>query len=158
MAVPFFFETAYVSAGEAALRLLVAALAGGILGLDREVKNKPVGVRAYSLVALASAGFGLMTMELAAMAEGLPLQATIDPSRTIQGVIGGIGFLGAGAIFRSKSQVRGTATGAGVWTVGAIGLCCGFGFYWYALVITATGLAILTIIGWLRTQPADPND
>ncbi len=68
-----------------------------------EVKNKPVGVRAYSLVALASAGFGLMTMELAAMAEGLPLQATIDPSRTIQGVIGGISFLGAGAIFRSKS-------------------------------------------------------
>ncbi len=140
----------YVTWDEVALRMAVASVLGLIIGIDRELKQKPIGMRAFMLVSLGSAAFGLITMELAYLYDNLVGVAKIDPSRVIQGVIGGIGFLGAGAIIQSQGEVRGTGTGASIWCVGSIGLACGFGFYWHAIAATTIAMIILTIIGVVR--------
>ena len=142
----------YVSLLEALTRLGLAAGLGLVLGLDREVKNKPVGIRGYMLVALGAAGFSLLSMELVLSSTVGEQGVMIDPSRVIQGVVGGIGFLGAGAIIHREAGVRGVATGASIWVAGAIGMACGFGSYMLAVVMTALAAAILVVMGFLRQK------
>jgi len=140
----------YVSLLEAVARLAMAAGLGLVLGLDRELKNKPVGVRSYMLMALGAAGFSLLSMELVLSSVSVQQGVTIDPSRVIQGMIGGIGFLGAGAIIQREAGVRGMASGAAIWVAGAIGMACGFGSYHLAVAITAIAAFILIVLGFLR--------
>lgn len=142
----------YVSLLEALARLGLAAGLGLVLGLDREVKNKPVGIRGYMLVALGAAGFSLLSMELVLSSTVGEQGVMIDPSRVIQGLVGGIGFLGAGAIIHREAGVRGVATGASIWVAGAIGMACGFGSYMLAIVMTVLAAAILVVMGFLRQK------
>ena len=114
----------------------MAALLSGLLGLDRELRHKPLGLRTNILVALGACSFGLMTLELVDLFRHDQSLGTVDPSRVVQG----IGFLGTGAIIHSRGEVRGVTTGATVWVVGAIGLACGFGMYLHAAVLALAAL------------------
>ncbi|MFN3232260.1 MAG: MgtC/SapB family protein [Alphaproteobacteria bacterium] len=152
-----FFGTNYTTQWEIVLRYIVAAALGFIAGLDRELKNKPIGARGFMLVSLGAAVFATVTMELAVVYDGMIGVAKVDPSRVIQGVVGGIGFLGAGAIIQSGGDVRGTGTGAGIWCVGGIGIACGFGFYWHAAVATFIAVIILTVVGFIHRKLTGEN-
>ncbi|MBI1935038.1 MgtC/SapB family protein [Candidatus Woesearchaeota archaeon] len=117
---------------EVLIRLIFAALAGGLIGLEREVVHKPAGVRTHMLVCVGSALFVLVTLE------SLPHEA----ARIIAGVATGIGFLGAGTIFKAKDEVHGLTTAASVWAVSAVGLAIGFGYY----LMTLTAVVLVLII------------
>ena len=130
------------------LRLGLAALLSGLLGLDRELRHKPLGLRTNILVALGACSFGLMTLELVDLFRHDQSLGTVDPSRVVQG----IGFLGTGAIIHSRGEVRGVTTGATVWVVGAIGLACGFGMYLHAAVLALAALAVLTVLGLIERR------
>lgn len=128
-------------------RLGAAAVLALFLGLERELRGKPAGLRSHMLVSLGAAGFMLVGMDiLFATAEGDP-SARIDPTRIVEGVIGGIGFLGAGSIIRSGGTIQGITTGAAIWTAGAIGVSCGVGNFVLATMITVFALIVVAILG-----------
>lgn len=126
------------------LRLLAAAAAGAALGYNRELADKPAGLRTHMLVAVGSATFGLAGID--ATLEG-PRPSHSDVTRVIQGIAGGIGFLGAGAIIRQgKDGVSGLTTAASVWGAGALGLAAGLGAY--VLVLCSSLLCLGTLALW----------
>lgn len=122
------------------VRLLLAALLGGALGLQREQHGKAAGMRTHMLVSLGAALFVLVPQQ-----GGM---AMADMSRVLQGVIAGIGFLGAGAILKLKDeeQVHGLTTAAGIWLTAAIGIACGLGREATAVLSMLLALAILELL------------
>ncbi len=140
---------AYISLDEVVIRLLAAAAMAFIIGFDREIRHKPLGLRTFILVALGSASFSLIVMELLHSIEDVAA-LRIDPSRVMEGIITGVGFLGAGAIIQGRGEVVGATTAAGIWVVGAIGMACGLGFYLYAAVATVLAAVVLTGLGLLE--------
>ncbi|WP_343655008.1 MgtC/SapB family protein [Cupriavidus sp.] len=126
------------------LRLTLAVLLGGLIGYEREAAGKPAGLRTHMLVAMGSALFVLVPLQA-----GVPLP---DMSRVLQGLMSGIGFLGAGAIIKlnSEEDVRGLTTAASIWTVAAIGVACGLGREATAVIATLFGLAILQLLYRLK--------
>lgn len=149
---------------EIAIRLAMAAICGAAIGFERENQRKPAGLRTHMLVALGSAAFTIASLQMDQM-ENLKIDAShiqIDPSRVIQGIAGGIGFLGAGAILRSNGSIYGLTTAATIWVVGAVGICCALGSYVLAAttsvmaVFIASGLGILE--SWLFShKPGAPQ-
>lgn len=122
------------------LRITVAALLGGAIGLEREYRDKAAGFRTHFLVALGSALF--MIISVYGFENALPSDNhRLDVSRIAAQVVTGIGFIGAGAIVLQKNVVRGLTTAAGIWVTAAIGLACGSGMY--ALSFAATFLVLL---------------
>jgi putative Mg2+ transporter-C (MgtC) family protein len=121
-------------------RLLLAALLGGVLGYERERRGKAAGVRTHMLVSMGAALF-MLVPQLGGMAVG-------DLSRVMQGVITGIGFLGAGAIVkhRDEEDVQGLTTAAGIWMTAAIGVACGLGRESTALLSTVLAVAVLGLL------------
>jgi putative Mg2+ transporter-C (MgtC) family protein len=122
------------------VRLLLAALLGGVLGYEREQQGKAAGIRTHMLVAMGAAMFVLVPQQ-----GGMGIA---DMSRVVQGVIAGIGFLGAGAIIKSKSgeNVHGLTTAAGVWMTAAIGIACGLGRESTAVISTLLALGVLSLV------------
>lgn len=139
-------ELAYIDGVEIFKRLCFAAAFGALLGLDREVRDRNIGVRTYMMVSLGAAGFALLTMELSVSVAQQELGS--DPTRLIQGLIGAIGFLGAGAIIQSSGQLGGMVTAASIWAAGAIGMAAGLGFFLHAVLITCFAAAVLAL-SWL---------
>lgn len=139
---------------EFTLRVAAALAMALVIGFEREAKHKPLGARAYALVAMGTAGFMASTIQFALGDVSMEAGVKLDPSRLIQGVVGGIGFLGAGAIISGQSdgRLRGVASGAAVWVVGAIGIACGCGLYAEAAIMTGLTFAVLTIYGWLENR------
>lgn len=126
-----------------AVRLLVAAILGGILGLQRERHGKAAGVRTHMLVALGAALFVLVPQQWGMNEE--------DLSRVIQGVVAGVGFLCAGSILKSDDDhVRGLTTAAGIWLTAAMGVAAGLGRETTAALSALLALAILSMEGPLR--------
>ena len=125
-----------VAFSDIVIRLFAATLAGMILGINRELKDKPAGVRTHAIVAL---GASIITM-LATF----PPQDPTSASRALQGVIAGVGFLGAGVILRNPagSAVYGLTTAATIWLSACLGAACGLGY----LSVAATGSAIALLI------------
>lgn len=125
------------------LRLLVAAVLGGILGYEREQEGKSAGVRTHMLVAIGAALFVLIPQQAGA--------SIADLSRVIQGLIAGVGFLGAGAIIMGKKEVetRGLTTAAGIWVTAAIGMAAGMGRESTAVLSTLIALLILSVVPWI---------
>lgn len=119
------------------LRIFVAALLGGAIGLEREYRSKEAGFRTHFLVALGSALFMVVSAYGFEEAVALPGHR-LDVSRVAAQVVSGIGFIGAGTIIFRKSEniVSGLTTAAGVWVVAAIGLACGGGMYKVAIAST----------------------
>lgn len=127
---------------EEALRLLLAVACGALIGWDRESKGRDAGLRTHIMVALGSAGFTLIAMQMF-MTLGNAQDATGDAVRIMAAIIGGVGFLGAGAIIQSGGRVRGLTTAAGLWVIAAVGISAGAGFYSNAMFVTV--LAFLTL-------------
>ena len=138
-----------VSIQEAGLRLVLAIVLSGLVGIDRELKHKPLGLRTNMLVALGAASFSLMSMHLVHVLGSGPTEIQIDPGRVMEAIVGAIGFLGAAAIIQGRFELFGATTGASIWVVGAIGMACGFGFYALAALVTAAGMFVLTVLGMI---------
>ena len=141
----------HLSAGQIALRLGAAIGFACLIGIDRELKHKPLGLRTNMLMALGSASFSVLVIELMHLPAPGPNANPIDPGRVIEGLIGGIGCLGAGAIIRERNELRGATTGAAIWAVGAIGVACGFGYYLHAGLIMLVALFVITVLGFVTT-------
>lgn len=125
------------------LRLLVAAALGGLLGYEREQQGKSAGVRTHMLVAIGAALFVLIPQQAGA--------STADLTRVLQGLIAGVGFLGAGAIILGSRQVatRGLTTAAGIWVTAAIGVAAGMGRESTAILSTLVALFVLSLVPWM---------
>lgn len=132
---------------EMLLRLSVAVGLALLLGLERELRGKPAGLRSHMLVSLGAAAFIMMGMHILFATAGGDPTAQIDPTRIVQGVIGGIGFLGAGSIIQSRGNIQGITTGASIWTAGAIGVACGIGNLALASMVTVMALIIMVVLG-----------
>jgi putative Mg2+ transporter-C (MgtC) family protein len=128
---------------ETAVRLLVAIAAGAVLGWDREVREEPAGLRTHMLVAMGAAGFVLLAVEMRDTLGDGQDKPDADPLRVVQAVAMGVGFLGAGTIFKKDGGVQGLTTAASIWVVAALGAAAGAG-YW-VLTGTMTALAFLTL-------------
>jgi len=127
-------------------RLLVATMAGGLIGLERSYHGRPAGFRTHTLVCVASSLLMLVTMYQARWFTGMPPDTVrIDPTRMAQGVMTGIGFLGAGVIMREGLTVRGLTTAASIWTTAAIGILAGVGLYSAVLAGSIITIGILTV-------------
>ncbi|PZO05304.1 MAG: methyltransferase [Lysobacteraceae bacterium] len=130
------------------VRLLTAAILGGLLGLERERKGRAAGLKTHILVSIGSALFVMA-----------PLLSGIDPgdvTRVMQGIVSGIGFLGAGAIIRMDrgARVEGLTTAAGIWMPAAIGMAAGMGMEILALATTLVALAVVNLVPRLFPAPA----
>lgn len=149
-----------VTIQEAIVRLALAVALSTVVGIDREVRHKPLGLRTNMLVALGAASFSLMALQLVDLMRDSPAIVQIDPVRVMEAIVGAIGFLGAAAIIQGRFEVVGATTGASIWIVGALGMACGFGFYALAFAIGAAGLLVLTVLGLIthrRTQDPVPD-
>ena len=125
-----------------ALRLVLAALMGGAIGVEREFKQRPAGLRTHMLVALAAALFSVVAIEIIGNIKP-GAEATGDPVRIIEAVTAGVAFLAAGAIIQSGRKVEGLTTGASLWLAGAIGLSCGVGLWSLAAIALVCALSVL---------------
>ena len=125
------------------LRTVVAALLGGLVGFDREERDKPAGIRTHAMVAAGAALFvGVSLLVSVDLEIGGTQSARIDASRVTAGVVTGIGFLGAGSIIRRDGSVSGLTTAAGIWTVAAVGVAIAYGYWWVGVGGTAIVLLL----------------
>lgn len=152
------------------MRVGAAVLVGALVGLERERKHRPAGFRTMILISLGSCGFLLIGYE--AMAQlalaangkatyvpGMPAPGQAEISRILQGLIGGIGFLGAGAVIQNKKAVRGVTTAAAVWVVAALGAACGLGQYVIAIILGLASLFTLIVLEYVENKYfPDPDD
>ena len=122
--------------------LLLAALLGGLIGLEREYMRKEAGLRTYSLVSLGAALFTIISYQSFELFSG-QTGIDFDPSRIIGQIVLGIGFLGAGLIILRGSHVEGLTTAAGLWAAAAIGVAVGIGFYFLAIFAAFLAIGIL---------------
>jgi len=130
------------AATEIAMRLVVATFIGSGIGLDRELRHKPAGLKTHALVALGAALVTVVTASLTdLMHPDIPAL-----SRAIQGIIAGVGFLGGGAILKSSDEmVQGLTTAASIWLVASLGIACGVGQWIAALIALAIALIVLIL-------------
>jgi len=133
---------------ETILRLLLAAVLGGSIGLEREIHGRPAGFRTHLLVSLGSCVFTVTSIWFYTIYGGVAGGGTvsIDPSRVAAQVVTGIGFLGAGAIIREKASIRGLTTAACLWVAAAIGVACGIGLFALSAVVTTTAIGSLLVL------------
>lgn len=125
---------------EIIIRLFLAVLLSGLIGLERQIHRRTAGLRTHILVCLGACLIMLTSLYIYQLYKNL---ADLDPARIAAGVITGIGFLGAGAIIREREQVRGLTTAASLWIVAGIGLAIGCGFYNAAIYATILAIAVL---------------
>ncbi|ODT31448.1 MAG: magnesium transporter MgtC [Hydrogenophaga sp. SCN 70-13] len=132
---------------EIARHLLFAMVAGGLIGLERSFHGRPAGFRTHTLVCLASSLLMLVTLYQGVWFEqDSKGNVTMDPTRMAQGIMTGIGFLGAGVIFKEGLTVRGLTTAASIWMTASIGVLMGIGFYFPAVLATVLTLATLVLL------------
>jgi putative Mg2+ transporter-C (MgtC) family protein len=136
---------------EIAGHLAAAWIAGSVIGAERSFHGRPAGFRTHALVCLASALLMLIT---AYQSDWFPSAATevvrMDPQRMAQGIMTGIGFLGAGVIFKEGLSVRGLTTAASIWITAAIGILYGVGFFYPAILATLATLGTLALFRWIE--------
>ena len=130
--------------------MAAALLAGGVLGFEREVTEKPAGIRTYALVCQGAALFMIVGLLLDQEAQGRGDIA--DPTRIASTVVQGIGFLAGGVIFTVRSRVRGLTTAAGIWVAAAIGLFMGSGYFVLGFGAVALSILSLLIFGWIEKK------
>lgn len=129
---------------EMIVRLLLAAVLGILVGVEREISHKPAGLRTHALVSLGACLFTIVSISY----------FKIDPARVAAGIVAGIGFIGGGSIIATKGQVQGITTAASLWCVAAIGLAAGAGAYVLAVVSAVLVFGIL----WLKRAEKTPQE
>lgn len=127
-------------------RLLIATIMGGVIGIEREAKDRPAGLRTHMLTSLAAALFTVLTLELHVDFNLQDPNTSADPIRIIEAVTSGVAFLAAGAIIQGRGKVEGLTTGAGMWLSGAIGVACGAERYGLAVMALALATVILALL------------
>jgi putative Mg2+ transporter-C (MgtC) family protein len=137
--------------------LLVALAAGGLIGFERSYHGRPAGFRTHTLVCVASAALMLVTMYQSHWyPETFAGRVALDPTRMAQGIMTGIGFLGAGVIFKEGLTVRGLTTAASIWITAAIGILSGIGFYFPLILAVLITLGTLSLFRWIESKvPGD---
>ncbi|WP_037395185.1 MgtC/SapB family protein [Sinorhizobium fredii] len=128
-------------------RLCGAILLGALIGIEREKRQRPAGLRTHILVSLASAIFAVVAVESVHMTSLSGPEVRIDPIRVVEAVTAGVAFLAAGMIVFSKGEVKGLTTGAGMWLAGAVGISVGFVFWLIATFAAVASLIVLFILG-----------
>jgi putative Mg2+ transporter-C (MgtC) family protein len=138
---------------EITFRLVAALAAGGLIGLERSHRGRPAGFRTHALVCLASSLLMLVTVyESHWMPRDSAARVVLDPTRMAQGIMTGIGFVGAGAIIKEGFSVRGLTTAASIWVTAAIGILTGVGFYFAAVLGTVFSLGTLSAFRWIEAR------
>lgn len=135
------------------VHLVTALAAGGVIGIERSMHGRPAGFRTHTLVCLASSLLMLVTLYQWEWLPGVPMDTVrTDPTRMAQGIMTGIGFLGAGVIFKEGFSVRGLTTAASIWMTAAIGILLGIGFYLPAVLATVLTIGILSFFRWVESK------
>jgi len=138
---------------EIVFRLVAALVAGGLVGLERSHRGRPAGFRTHALVCLASTLLMLVTVYGGHwIPRATNVTLVLDPTRMAQGIMTGIGFVGAGAIIKEGFSVRGLTTAASIWATAAIGILAGVGFYFAAAVGTVLALGTLSLFRWVEAR------
>jgi putative Mg2+ transporter-C (MgtC) family protein len=133
--------------------LLIALLAGGLIGFERSYHGRPAGFRTHALVCIASSALMLVTVYQAHWyPDAFSGRVVLDPTRMAQGIMTGIGFLGAGVIFKEGLTVRGLTTAASIWITAAIGILAGIGFYFPLIVTTVLTILTLSVFRWIERK------
>ena len=143
------FRSTEITTAVAAVRLVAAVVAGALIGLEREAHAKPAGFRTYIIICLGAALLMILSIYVP---QTLPHFKNGDPGRIAAQVVTGIGFLGAGAIFRLGVNVRGLTTAAGIWTTAAIGLVFGAGMFAVGAIALILVLITLTVLDLVETR------
>lgn len=135
------FEVDYSFIYDNSVKLMVSTLLGAFLGAEREYKGRNIGFRTIILITLGSTLFTILSTIIG---------EKNDPARIASNIVTGVGFLGAGAIFREGANVKGMTTASLIWISAAIGMACGFGQYEFAVLVTSTVLIILLGFAWVQ--------
>lgn len=136
-----------------ALRVLGAVVIGALIGFERSFHGRPAGFRTHALVCVASAVLMIVTVYQGEWMTAAPLDTIrTDPTRMAQGIMTGIGFLGAGVIFKEGLTVRGLTTAASIWVTAAIGILVGIGFWFVAILGTIAALVILALFRYIENR------
>ena len=137
--------------GDIIVRLLAASAAGGAIGLNRDLAQKPIGVRTLGLVSLGAATVSVATIQVHGIAENTDAMSRVVQG-IIQGIMAGISFIGAGVILRNAEAgtVEGLTTAATVWVAAALGIACGLGAWRTVVVGTVLALLLLVAVPWLE--------
>ena len=120
---------------EIVVKIVIAAALGSLIGLEREMRKKPAGMRTHALVCIGATLFTILSFSFTG--------SSVDTSRIAAGIVTGIGFLGAGVIFQAKDKIKGITTAAELWVLAAIGVAIGMGLYFAAGISTLVVLAVL---------------
>jgi putative Mg2+ transporter-C (MgtC) family protein len=137
---------------EMVLRLLAALAAGAMIGYERSYQGRPAGFRTHALVCTASSLLMLVTVYESMWVHTAPDSVRLDPTRMAQGIMTGIGFLGAGAIMKDGLSVRGLTTAASIWITSAIGILAGIGFYFPLVVSVIITIGVLSFFRWIEAR------
>jgi putative Mg2+ transporter-C (MgtC) family protein len=136
-----------IGVGELVARIATGALLGGVIGYERDRHRRPVGLRTHLIVAMAAATFMVVSSQFQYWQHyGKDDLVEVDTSRIAASVVSAVGFLAGGAILRTGVNVQGLTTAAGLWLVTAIGMSAGAGMYAISVVVTAMGIAALTVL------------
>ena len=127
------------------IKLILAAILGGIIGIEREIRDKPAGLRTNILICVGSTLFMSISTKVAQILGG-------DPTRIAAQIISGIGFLGAGAVLHSHGFVLGLTTAATIWVVAGVGMALGSGMYLVAVFVTAMSLVTLYLLSFIEDK------
>ena len=137
---------------EMAIRIIVALAAGALIGYERSYRGRPAGFRTHALVCMASSMLMLITVYEAHWVRAADETVRLDPTRMAQGIMTGIGFLGAGVIMQEGLSVRGLTTAASIWITAAIGILAGIGFYFPMVVSVVLTLGVLSFFRWIEAR------
>jgi putative Mg2+ transporter-C (MgtC) family protein len=141
-------ETQYITM---LTRLLLAVFAGGMIGFERSFHGRAAGFRTHTLVCTASTLLILLTDQFMLAGDvSYGAEVRLDPLRTVQGIMTGIGFLGAGVILKDRATIRGLTTAASIWITAAIGIAIGFGFLIPAFSAASITLVALIVFRWIE--------
>jgi len=144
----------YIQFGELLIRVLLASLLGGLIGLERDVHGRAAGLRTHLLVSMGASVFTILSELISQQANTIGLVS--DPARIAAQIVSGIGFLGAGVILKEGVNVRGLTTAACLWGAAAIGMAAGSGFH--ELAVVATVIAMISLIFLKRVENYYPKD
>jgi len=132
---------------------MVGVLLGAVIGFERSYHGRPAGLRTHALVASSSTLLMLFTAFQWELLAGVPIETIrVDPTRMGQGIMTGIGFLGAGVIIKEKLTIRGLTTATSIWMSASIGIVAGMGFFSAAAIATIITLLILSVFGWFERK------
>jgi putative Mg2+ transporter-C (MgtC) family protein len=142
----------FVDLAEMSARMVFALVVGALIGLERSYQGRPAGFRTHALVSLSTCLLMLLTAYEEHWVPEFTTRTTIDPTRMAQGIMTGIGFLGAGAILKSGYTIRGLTTAASIWITAALGIMIGVGFYAPAVIGALLTLGTLSVFRWIESR------